>query len=323
MLAYILRRIAVALPLLLGISFITFLFIHMAPGNYFDTLRMNPEISEQTIALYESQYHLDEPVLIQYGYWLWHLVQGDLGYSFAFRAPVASVIFSRLGNTLLLSLVAMLVAWCVALPLGIYAAVHQKTVIDRGLSFVAFVGMSIPNFFFALLLLYAAAKTGFLPLGGMVASNHEQLSWWGKIVDVAQHLAIPAIVIATASMAGLQRLMRSNMLEVLRAPYVTTARAKGLSEKRVLFVHALRNAINPMITLFGYELSGLLSGAALTEIICSWPGLGSLMLAAVRQQDLFLVMGSMLMGGVMLLAGNLIADIMLAWVDPRIRYESR
>lgn len=323
MLGYIFRRILVALPLLLGISFITFLFIHMAPGNYFDTLRMNPEVSEETIRLYESRYHLDKPVLMQYGFWLWHLVQGDLGYSFAFRSPVSSVILSRLGNTLILSLTAMAIAWLLAIPLGIFAAVKQGTSVDKGLSFLAFIGMSIPNFFFALLLLYLAAKTGWLPLGGMYSSGVEEMGFWEKHWDLAKHLAIPSIVIATASMAGLQRLMRSNLLEVLRAPYVTTARAKGLPEKRILSVHALRNAINPMITIFGYELSGLLSGAALTEIICSWPGLGSLMLAAVRQQDLFLVMGSMLIGGVMLLCGNLIADILLAAVDPRIRYGKR
>jgi peptide/nickel transport system permease protein len=321
MIAYVIRRLLISIPLLFGISLITFLFIQAAPGNYFDTLRMNPQISEETIHQQEARYGLDRPVLVQYGLWLVNLFRGDLGYSFAYRAPVAEVIGSRMGNTLLLSVVAMLLAWLIAIPLGVFSALKHQTFWDRGLSFVAFIGLSIPNFFLALLLLSLAAAGGWLPLGGMISAGHAELSPWGKFVDIAQHLVIPALVISTAGMAGLQRLMRGTMLEVLQAPYIRTARAKGLSDGRVLWVHALRNAINPMITLFGYELSSLLSGAALTEIICSWPGIGSLMLAAVRQQDLFLVMGSMLMGGVLLLAGNLIADVLLAWADPRIRYE--
>ncbi len=320
MISYIVRRLLVSLPLLLGISFITFLFIQAAPGNYFDVLRLNPEISAQIIAQYEQRYHLNEPILTQYGYWLGHLLQGDLGYSFAFRAPVAVVIGSRVWNTLVLTVAAMLLTWLVAIPLGIYAAVHHGRWPDRLLSFLAFVGMSVPTFFLALLLLAGASLVPGFPLGGMRSAQAESLSALGRAVDVGFHLLIPVVVISVGSWAGLQRLMRGNLLEVLRAQYIVTARAKGLSERRVLYVHALRNAINPMITIFGYELSSLLSGAALTEIICSWPGLGSLMLTAVRQQDLFLVMGSMLMGGVLLLGGNLVSDVLLAWSDPRIRY---
>lgn len=321
MIAYILRRILMAIPLLLGISFVTFMFIHLAPGNYFDTLRMNPQISEDIIAQYEATYHLDRPAIVQYGYWLRNLLRGDLGYSFAFRSPVVNVIGSRLGNTLLLAFVAMLITWMVAIPLGIMGALRSQTLWDRLISFVAFMGLAVPNFFLALLLLYGTSVTGWLPTGGMRSVGLSDAAPWVQWWDVARHLVIPAVVISTAAWAGLQRIMRGNMLEVLRAPYITTARAKGLSEGRVIYRHALRNAINPMITIFGYELSALLSGAALTEIICNWPGLGSLMLAAVRQQDMFLVMGSMMMGGVLLLAGNLIADILLAWSDPRIRYD--
>ncbi|HEX9780366.1 MAG TPA: ABC transporter permease [bacterium] len=320
MLQYVVRRVIVAIPLLLAMSFVTFMFIQAAPGDYFDLLRQNPQISEAVIDALRAQYRLDQPPLIQYGSWLWHLLQGDLGYSFAYKAPVAAVIAGRIGNTLILTGVAMILAWLMAIPLGIYGAFRHQTAADRALSFFAYVGMSIPNFFLALLLLYLASLTGWLPLGGMRSAGFAALSWPSKVGDLAAHLAIPALVISTASLAGLQRLMRGNTLEVLRAPFVVTARAKGLTERRVRYVHVLRNAINPMITIFGYELSSLLGGAALTEIICSWPGLGSLMLGAVRQQDLFLVMGSMLMGGIMLLGGNLIADLLLAWSDPRIRY---
>ena len=319
--SYIIRRLIIAIPLLLAMTFVTFMFIQMAPGNYFASMRMNPQISEETIKKYESQYHLDEHPVIQYGYWLKNLILLDLGYSFSLMSPVTKVIKSRLFNTFVLSLSAMLFTWFIALPLGTFCAVHQNQISDRFFSGLSFVGLSIPNFFLALLLLYLASLTGVLPLGGMRAAGYEELSSWGKIFDLIKHLTIPTVVIGTSALAGLQRIMRGNMLEVLRAQYITTARAKGLPENRVIYIHALRNAINPMITIFGYSLSGLLSGAALTEIITGWPGLGAIMLQAVRSQDLFLVMGSMLMGGVLLILGNLIADILLAWSDPRIQYK--
>jgi peptide/nickel transport system permease protein len=321
MITYIIRRLAISVPLLLAISFIAFMFIHLAPGNYFDTLRMNPQISEETIKKYESQYHLDKPPIVQYGYWLRNLARLDLGYSFSTMSPVVDIIKTRLFNTFILSLSAMLFTWFIAIPLGIYCAVHQNKISDRFFAGLSFIGLSIPNFFLAMLLLYLASLTGLLPLGGMRSANYEGLTQLGRVLDILKHLLIPTIVIGTSALAGLQRIMRGNMLEVLRAQYITTARAKGLSERRVIYKHALRNAVNPMITIFGYSLSGLLSGAALTEIITGWPGLGSVMLQAVRSQDLFLVLGSMLMGGVMLICGNLIADILLAWSDPRIQYK--
>jgi peptide/nickel transport system permease protein len=321
MTTYIIRRLVIAIPLLLAISFVAFMVIQLAPGNYFDSLRMNPQISPETIKKYESQYHLDEPAIIQYGWWLKNLLRLDLGYSFALMSPVTDVIKRRLFNTFILSLSAMLFTWLIAIPLGIFCAVHRNTFFDRLFSALSFVGLSIPNFFFALLLLYLASLTWILPLGGMRSAGYETLSGIGKFFDLIKHLIIPTVVIGTGSLAGLQRIMRGNMLEILRAQYITTARAKGLPEHRVIYVHALRNAINPMITIFGYSLSGLLSGAALTEIVTGWPGLGTVMLQAVRAQDLFLVMGSMLMGGAMLIGANLVADILLAWSDPRIQYK--
>jgi peptide/nickel transport system permease protein len=321
MTTYIIRRILISIPLLIAISFIAFMIFHLAPGNYFDSLRMNPQISEETIRQYEAQYHLDQPAIIQYGYWLKNIVRLDFGYSFVKKEPVTQVIKARLFNTLILSLAAMLFTWLIAIPVGIYCAVKRYSWGDKIFSFLSFLGMSTPNFFLALLLLFAASAIGILPLGGMMSSDYEQMSFLAKVWDVLKHLIIPTLVIGTSAMAGLQRLMRGNMLEVLRAQYITTARAKGLSEKAVIYKHALRNAINPMITIFGYELSDILSGAALTEIICNWPGLGNVMLEAVRSQDLFLVMGSMLMGGILLIFGNLVADVLLAWVDPRIQYQ--
>lgn len=318
---YIIRRLIISIPLLLAISFVTFLLIKLAPGEFFDTMRMNPQISPETISMYEEKYHLNEPIIIQYIYWIGNLLKLDLGFSFFYNLPVSRVILSRLLNTLLLSFCSILFTWAFAIPLGIWAALHRNKIIDRALSIFSYIGISIPNFFFALLLLFLASVTGLLPLGGMRSVNFGDFTLWGKVIDILKHLIIPAIVISTASLAGLQRIMRGNMLEVLGKQYILTAKAKGLPQNRVIYTHALRNAINPMVTIFGYQFSALLSGAALTEIVTGWPGLGSTMLVAVRAQDIYLVMGSMLIGGIMLLMGNLLADIALAWLDPRIRYE--
>ncbi|MCK4245066.1 MAG: ABC transporter permease, partial [Candidatus Omnitrophica bacterium] len=191
---------------------------------------------------------------------------------------------------------------------------------DRLLSGFAFVGISVPSFFLALLLLCFSAKTGWFPIGGVASIRYEEFSALGKFADRIHHLILPTLVLVVCSFGGLFRVMRGNFLENLRAPYVTPARAKGLSEGKVIYKHILRNSVNPLITIFGYELSGLLSGVALVEIILSWPGLGRLMLEAVMTQDLYVVMASLLVGGVLLILGNLIADILLAFADPRIRY---
>jgi len=318
---YIIRRLFFLIPLLLAMTFIGFVCINLAPGNYFDALKQNPQISEETIKLYEQKYHLDKNVFIQYWHWVLNVAKLDFGYSFAYRSPVVTVLKMRLFNTFILAFSVFLFSWLIALPLGIYCAVHQYKLGDRIFSFLSFIGLSIPNFFFALLLLYLASITGILPAGGMRSLDYQELSFLGKFWDLIKHLIVPTLILGTSSIAGLQRLMRGNMLEVLRSQYITTARAKGLPENRVIYVHALRGAINPMITIFGGALSGLLSGAALTEIICSWPGLGSIMLEAGRRQDLFLFAGDLLMVGFLLIIGYLAADILLAWVDPRIQYK--
>jgi len=319
--AYIIRRLLILIPLLLVMSFVTFMFIQLAPGDYFAILRMNPQISDATIAKLQAKYHLDRPALVQYAYWLKNLARLDLGYSISQKQPVLAVIGDRLVNTLMLSISSILIAWFVAIPIGIYSAVHQYSIGDKIFSTLAFIGMSLPSFFMALLMLYYfGSQLGILPIGGLKSPGYYELSTFRQAVDIAMHLIIPATVLAIGGLAGLQRLMRGNMLEVLRMQYITTARAKGLPENRVIYRHALRNAINPMITIFGFELSGLLSGAALLEIVCGYPGLGQIMLEAVRSQDIFLVMGSMLIGGVLLIVGNLIADVLLAVVDPQVSY---
>lgn len=321
MIKYIIRRVLVAIPLLLAMSLLTFLLMQLTPGNFFDSLKLNPQISPETIARYEQMYHLDQPVLEQYFHWVGNIFHLELGYSFFYNVPVATLLSSRLWNTFILSLASLILTWAVAIPLGIWAALNRNRFPDRLLSLFSFASLSVPSFFLAMLLLYAASQWGILPLGGMRSAIFDDLSPIGKMLDLGKHLIIPTLVISLGSIAGLQRIMRGNMLEVLRQQYILSARAKGLPENRVIYSHALRNAVNPLITLFGYELSGLLGGAALTEIICNWPGVGSMMLTAVRAKDVYLVMSSMLMGGILLLIGNLIADILLAWSDPRIRYD--
>jgi len=321
MLTYIIKRIIVAIPMLLGIALLTFILMRVTPGNYLDTIRLDPQISDETIAHYERLYQLDKPLIQQYFHWIKNLLKLEFGFSFHYNVPVARIIAGRLFNTFILSLASFLLSWCVAIPLGIWAALNRNNLIDRLIQLFSYVCLSLPSFFLAMIFLFWASQTGILPLGGMYSPNFEELSFFGKIFDVLKHLAIPAVALSIGSIASLQRIMRGNMLEILGQKYILTARAKGLPENRVIYHHALRNAINPLITLLGYEFSGLLSGAALIEIICSWPGLGSLMLTAVRSKDIYLVMASMLMGGILFIIGNLLADIALAKVDPRIRYD--
>ena len=308
-----------AIPLILAISFLTFALINLTPGNFFDQMRLNPQVSEDTINRYMELYRLDRPLIVQYFAWLKRLLYFDFGYSFAYNIPVRKVLGMRVFNTLILTISSFFFTWIVALPLGIIAAVNSDKILDRIISFFSYLLLAVPTFFLAFLFLYFAFILRALPLGGMVSANFTELGFWAKVFDLLKHLIIPTLVISLGAIASLVRIMRANILEVLRTNYILALRARGLSENRVVYVHALRSAINPLITIFGYQISGLLSGAALTEIICNWPGLGSLMLSAVRSQDIYLVMGSMLISSFMLIAGNLVADILLAFADPRIR----
>lgn len=323
MAAFILRRAGISLGLLLLMSFLTFMLIRLTPGNYLDTMRLDPQVSAETLQHYEKMYHLDRSAPVQYLYWLKGLLKGDLGFSFHFNIPVSAVMGPRLWNTFILSFSAFLFTWLVAIPLGTWAALRRNCWPDRLVQGVSYVLLSVPGFFLALLLLILASVTGWLPLGGMLSAEHELMGFWGRTGDILLHLILPILALSLGSIAALQKIMRGNLLEELGRQYVTAARARGLSEHRVIYGHAVRNALNPLITLLGYEFSGLLGGAALIEIILSWPGLGSLLLTAVRSKDIYLVMASMLMGGVMFLAGNLLADILLAKADPRIRMGER
>ena len=316
----ILRRLLVSVPLLLGMTFITFLFIQIAPGDFLDNLRLNPQISPQVIELYKKKFHLDKPVIIQYFYWLKSILKLEWGYSFTYKTSVIKVISSHAINTLILSLSTIVFTWLFVFPLGILCVRYHKSFIDKFITFFSYIFISSPTFLLAIILLYLATFVEFLPLGGMRSLNFDDLSRLGKIFDILKHLIVPTLVLSLGSIAYLVRILRANLFEILSSPFINSLKARGLSKRKIL-LHALKNSLNPMITIFGYQISGLLSGAALTEIICGWPGLGQVILTAVRSQDLYLVMASVFIGGLLLILGNLVADILLAWVDPRIRYE--
>ncbi|MDX2225630.1 MAG: ABC transporter permease [Verrucomicrobiae bacterium] len=318
---YILRRLLQMVPLLLGITFLSFLLMSLAPGDYLDTLRLNPQISAERIEEMKRQFGLDQPWYWRYFLWLKNAVCLNFGYSFQYKIPVWDLISARLFNTFIVALAAMVFAWTIAIPLGVIAAIKRGSFFDRLSGFFAFAAISIPEFFLALLALWFALVSGWFPVGGLYSVDYDFLSPLGKVADLAHHLVLPTLVLGIGGIASLMRLMRGNFLEVMRAEYVTTARAKGLDERRIYFKHVLRNAINPLVTLFGYSLAGLLSGAFLVENVMGLPGLGRLTVEAFFAKDVYLVMASVVMASVLLILGNLFADLMLAFVDPRIRYE--
>lgn len=315
---YITKRILQVIPLLIIVSIISFFIIRLSPVDPLAELRLNPSISQETLDKEVKRLNLDKPIYVQYISWAKSFIKWDLGYT-STGEKVSVKLKERIPNTLLLTVIVIFMTWAAGIPLGILAAVKKETAFDRFLTVISSIGMAIPSFFFAILMLIFAVKTGWFPVGGLTSYNFNELGFWGKFTDIARHLILPSIVLFTISLSGLQRQMRANMLEVLDSDYVKFARAKGLSEWRVLFKHALRNAINPMITLLGFEFAGLLSGAALTEYVFQYPGLGRLILEAVMKSDINLVMASLMMGTIMLILGNLIADILLMITDPRLR----
>ncbi len=315
---FILKRILQVIPLIILVSIISFFIIRLSPVDPLAELRLNPSISEETLQKEIQRLKLDKPIFIQYLSWAKSFVKGDLGYTTS-GEKVSVKLKERIPNTLLLAFFVIFLTWSVGVPLGILASIKKDTAYDRILTILSSIGMAIPSFFFAILLLMFAVKTGWFPVGGLTSYNYNEMSVFEKIIDIIRHLILPVTVLFAISLSGLQRQMRANMLEVLDSDYIKFARAKGLSEFKIVFKHALRNAVNPMITLLGYEFAGLLSGAALTEYVFQYPGLGRLILEAVMKSDINLVMASLMMGTFMLILGNLIADILLVITDPRIR----
>ena len=319
-LAYIIKRLLQALLTLLLASFLSFMVVQLAPGDFLTPFRQNPEFPPERLALLQKQYGLDRPVLEQYFRWLLQALQGNFGTSFAYNRPASEILWERVPNTLLLSAASIVVTWAIAIPFGIVGAVNQNRWLDKFLRILSYIGQGFPTIITGLLLLFfAQLTTPLFPIGGRTSLYHENLTWFGQVLDVLWHLILPTLALSITSFAGLQRIMRGQMLDVLRQDYIQTARAKGLSENKVIYVHALRNAVNPLITILGFEFSALLSGSFIVENYFSWPGLGRMTLEAIQQQDLFLVMASLVLGAVMLIIGNLLADLLLSFVDPRIR----
>lgn len=323
MIAFILRRLLTLIPLLLGITLLVFLLMSLAPGDFLTPVKAQRDVPAELIRAIEVEFGLDQPWYVQYVKWLGNVLQGNLGHSWAFKLPVSELIGQRLFATFLLSVCALTFAWSIAIPLGVLAAVYKDSVFDRISAALAYAALSIPEFFLALLLVFFAAQTGWFPLGGATSIDYDYLSLGGQLADRAHHLILPTLALGIGSIASIMRIMRANFLDTIRSGFVTTARAKGLSERVVMFKHALRNAINPLISAFGFAFSGLLSGALMVEIVLQYPGLGQLMYQSILREDQFVVLASVMLGCTMLVLGNLLADVLLAWSDPRIRLESK
>jgi peptide/nickel transport system permease protein len=318
---FVVKRLGQAVIVVLGVSILSFFAITQSPGNCFSDLLTNTNTPKKTIAQLEKKLNYDKPVPIQYLLWLQNTLSGDLGVRCQGLAPVTPLIVERAGNTLLMSLASLFTTWLLAIPLGIYSAVKQNTWSDRLIQILSYATQGFPSFVLAILLLMLAQNTGWFPVGGMTSIDFAELSPFGKFLDISHHMILPILTLTVVSFAGLQRIMRGSLLDVLRQDYIKTARAKGLPENKVIYVHALRNAINPLLTLLGFEFGGLLGGAFITEFFFSWPGLGKLLLDATKEKDTNLVMAGLMLGTLMLVVGNLIGDLLLKAVDPRIKLD--
>ncbi|WPJ95074.1 ABC transporter permease [Coraliomargarita algicola] len=323
MIAFILRRLLTLIPLLLGITLLVFLLMSLAPGDFLTPVRAQRDVPAELIQAIQTEFGLDQPWYVQYYKWLGNVLQGNLGHSWAFKVPVADLIGQRIWATFLLSLCAFVFSWAIAIPLGVLAAVYKDSIFDRVSAVLAYAALSIPEFFLALGLVFFAAQTGWFPLGGATSIDYDYLSFGGKMLDRAHHLVLPTLALGIGSIASIMRIMRANFLDSMRAGFVATARAKGLRERVVMFKHVLRNAINPLVSAFGFAFSSLLSGALMVEIVLQYPGLGQLMYQSILREDQFVVLASVMLGCSMLVLGNLLADILLAWSDPRIRLERK
>ncbi len=318
---FILRRILALIPLLLGVTALAFLLMSLAPGDFLTPIKAQRDVDPQYIARLEQDFGLKRPWYIQYFYWLRNVLGGDFGYSWTYKVPVLELLWQRAPATVLLNLCSLLFAWSLAIPLGVLSAMYKDSWLDRFTSFVAYLSLSIPEFFLGLLAVFLAARTGWFPIGGLTSLEHELFPPVLRILDVLWHLVLPTLALGVGGIAGILRIMRATVLDVIRAEYVMTARAKGLPERVIFFRHILRNAISPVLSSIGYVFSGLLSGSLLVENVFNYPGLGQLIYSAFLRKDQFLVLGSIVISCLLLVLGNLLSDLLLAWNDPRIRYE--
>jgi peptide/nickel transport system permease protein len=318
-LSYLGRRVLRAIALLVGVSALCFLFTEMAPGSFFDEMRLNPQISPQTISALRARYGLDQPLIVRYGRWISSVAHGDLGYSIAYNTPVAPLLWNRASNTLLLTATAMFLTWIIAVPVGVWAAASRHTWIDNLIALCSAFLVSVPEIVIAVALLALVVRWKILPIGGMTSFGFEQLSGWDKLHNVVRRMALPTSILVLGGIAVVIRHVRASMLEIMDAPYVQAARGLGINRGRLLFRHVLPVAANPAISLFGFSLAGLLSGSLLVEVVTGWPGLGPLILEATLSRDLYLVIGGIMLSAIFMIGGNFVADLLLMAVDPRIR----
>jgi peptide/nickel transport system permease protein len=319
---YLAKRLLLMIPMILGITLISFIVIHLAPGTPVDLqTTMNPKASLEAQKRLQELYGLDKPLLVQYRDWLKRLARLDFGFSFSpDRRPVWDKIKERIGVTLGLNLLSLLIILAVAVPLGVLAAYRAHSWFDKGTTLLVFFGFAMPSFWLALLLImFFGVYLDWVPISGLHSMDYRNFTLWQKLQDLAAHVTLPVLGAAFLGLAGMSRYMRGSMLEVIRQDYITTARAKGLPEATVIFKHALRNALLPVITMLGLSLPGLIGGSVIFETIFAIPGMGQLLWGAVMARDYPVVMGELVIVAVLTLLGNLLADVSYALADPRIR----
>jgi peptide/nickel transport system permease protein len=317
--SYMTRRFLHVIFLLFGVSVISFVFISLAPGNYVDEMRLNPQISPETVNALKAQYGLDQSVPVRYWHWLKSLTHGDIGYSFAYNQSAASLLWPRAENTLLLTVSATLLAWLLAIPIGIWSAERRGHFDDQMISAATGSLLAVPDLLIALAFLWFAARTRILPTGGFVSLDFDSFHFLGKVEDLAAHLALPVVVLALGMIPILVRHVRAAVTEVLHSPFYLAAAGHGIPRRTLLFRYALRGAANPLISLLGFSIGSLLSASMLVEVVLGWPGMGPLLLEAILARDIYVVIGAIMLSTLFLAGGSFTADLLLYWQDPRIR----
>ena len=325
MLAYLIRRLGLALVTIWAITVVTFIIIQLPPGDFVDayiaqSAAMGSAITQAEADALRLAYGLDQPIFVQYAKWLGMILRGEFGLSFEFGRPVTEVIGDRLWLTIVLSIGALIVTWGLALPIGIYSAVRQYSVGDYLFTLIGFIGLAVPNFLLALLVMYFSFRWFGMNVGGLFSAEFELAPWsLAKVWDLTKHLPLPVIILALAGTAQLVRIMRANLLDELRRPYVVTARAKGLPEKRVIMKYPVRAALNPFASTIGYLLPFVVSGSIIVSVVLSLPTVGPLLLRSLVSQDMLLASTIILLLGVLTVIGTFISDLVLMWIDPKIR----
>lgn len=327
MLNYIFKRLLSAIPFMFLVSLTVFILIQLPPGDFVDSYAALVASSGETLtpdqmAELRTRFGLDQPMIVQYFHWIIGVVQGDLGYSFEWQSPVSALVGERIGLTLILSLSAMMFTWVLALPIGIYSAVRRYSFGDYFFTFVGFIGLAVPNFLLALVLMFTASKYFHLDVTGLFSSEYENAPWsWSRVMDLGVHLIIPMIIMGASSAAGLIRILRANLIDQLYMPYVVTARSKGLTETKLLLKYPVRIALNPFVSSIGWILPSLVSGAVITSIVLNLQTVGPMLYQSLMSQDIYLSGTILLVVCALTVVGTLISDILLVILDPRIRLE--